>query len=95
MRSNRLVLDLIGTLPLGLWANGVSYPHVLRLLLLPKLMRYLAALTSGRDAEAPLFVGTTTRLVQLTIYFFLVIHWSACAYSRSSTRAHLSRRCGD
>ena len=67
LRSNRIFTDVVGTLPLGHWAAGVSFPHVLRLLLLPKTMRYLAALASGREAEAPLFVGTGTRLLQLAL----------------------------
>ena len=61
MRSNHLLLDVLGTLPVGHWALGVTYPQALRVLLLPKVMRYLAALPSGRDPEAHLFIGSARR----------------------------------
>ena len=48
--------------------------------LVRKWLRYIAALTSGREAEAHLFVGLPTRLLQLGLSFFLALHWYACAW---------------
>lgn len=39
------------------------------------MLRYIAALASGRDAEAYSFVGPTTRILFLLISFFLSLHW--------------------
>ena len=54
MRSRRLFWDALSTLPVGYWAGGVGWTQLSRLLLVRKLLRYVASLTSGRDAEAHL-----------------------------------------
>ena len=79
----RLPLELLGTLPVGYWAAGLSWPHLLRLLLLPKLQSHLAALLSAPAVQfmhAAHVIGVRLRLVQLTIVATLVLHTYACAW---------------
>ena len=71
----RRVVCFAAVLPIGFWSTGLSYTHLIRVFQLRKMMRYIAALASGRDAEAYSFRGPSTRVFEVLLIFFLSLHW--------------------
>ena len=82
LRSH-LLFEIIGTLPVGYSSKGVGWAQLLRLLLLGKLRRSLAAACSPMDVQflpQAHGIGLRLRLLQLSLMAFLVLHWYGCAW---------------